>query len=322
MRPDDAVVGVVVDGRPRAYPWWIIRHYHVINDTITIDHPGALSEAWTAHVHHPRETHKSVQPYVPLLITLCEACSGASVFVPVVAGRIEGPLVFSQCRGDGPGPGAFSAIGTYTICDLQTQSRWHPFSGRAASGPLAGARLERKPVFLERWNEWRAQHPDTVVLIGGTELRLRPHGSGSDIGTPGEHPTYRREVERTGVEDRRLARHTMVLGVGDRERTDAVAVPLETLRAAGGLARLEVASEPLVFERVGGEPFRMRDASGSLWNDRGEAFSGPNAGRSLEPAADSYLVEWSDWIMEHPRTRVVTDPAKPEGIAPPAAGEG
>jgi hypothetical protein len=64
----------------------------------------------------------------------------------------------------------------------------------------------------------------------------------------------------------------------------------------------------------------MRDASGSLWNDRGEALSGPHAGRSLEPAPDSYLVEWTDWIMEHPRTRVVGDLAEPEGIGPPAAG--
>ena len=34
MRDDDVVLGVVVAGEARAYPWWIVKHFHVVNDTI------------------------------------------------------------------------------------------------------------------------------------------------------------------------------------------------------------------------------------------------------------------------------------------------
>ncbi len=339
MRPTDLVVGVLVADQPRAYPWWIVRHYHVVNETIVVSDPSLLSPVWTPHLQHPRRVSHTVEPYIPLLITLCEACSGASGFVPTLAEGFRVPLVFSQCRGFGTAASDYTAVGTYTICDLQTQSRWHPFSGRAGSGPLHGARLERVPVFQDRWDSWRMRHPDTVVLLGGLEMRGRPHGSKNvgELGLPGAHPTYNQAVVEAGVEDRRLRRNELVLGVGARDGSDAAVVPLETLRAHGGVAVVEVAGAPYVFvlsgeyaavaysarsgsqvlalRRAAGESFRMVDPSGTHWNERGQAVSGPGKGSRLVPAADSYLVEWSDWIMEHPRTRVIQqlpDPRAPD----------
>jgi hypothetical protein len=324
MRPDDLVVGLVVGGQARAYPWWVMVHYHVVNDTIEVENDSEAAS--TGHVHNPHGVSSSVSAYVPLLLTLCEACSGVSAFIPSVTERPDHPLVFSQCRAEGAAPHAYKAIGVYTICDLQTQSRWHPFSGRAGSGPLEGARLERLPVFHETWSEWRKRHPNTVVLAGGRELRSRPHGQ-SSIATPGVHPTYSKAVALAGFEDDRLERHAMVLGVGAPDRHDAVAVPLDVLQRAGGVAQLQVGGEsyvlvasgeyramaylsrldgqPISFLSAGEAPFVMIDGSGSRWNDAGLALSGPNEGKRIAPAADSYLVEWSDWIMEHPTTRVI-----------------
>ena len=34
MRPEDLVVGVVVGRDSRAYPWWVMSQYHVVNDTV------------------------------------------------------------------------------------------------------------------------------------------------------------------------------------------------------------------------------------------------------------------------------------------------
>jgi hypothetical protein len=31
-RPDDEIVGVVYHGRARAYPLWVARHFHIVND--------------------------------------------------------------------------------------------------------------------------------------------------------------------------------------------------------------------------------------------------------------------------------------------------
>ena len=35
MRDDDCVIGVTVDGKSRAYPYWIADKYHAINDTLS-----------------------------------------------------------------------------------------------------------------------------------------------------------------------------------------------------------------------------------------------------------------------------------------------
>ena len=57
LRPDDVVVGIVVGRHARAYPWWVLSQYHVVNDTVN---------------------------RVPVYVGLCEVCSGASAFLPVV----------------------------------------------------------------------------------------------------------------------------------------------------------------------------------------------------------------------------------------------
>ena len=36
LRPDDLVVGVLVAGRARAYPWWILANHHVANDHLIL----------------------------------------------------------------------------------------------------------------------------------------------------------------------------------------------------------------------------------------------------------------------------------------------
>src|SRR5207249_11968292 len=62
MLPEDLVVGVVVDGRARAYPWFMAANYHVINDSmVSAEEPagellpkelgltGAEAYPWYAH---------------------------------------------------------------------------------------------------------------------------------------------------------------------------------------------------------------------------------------------------------------------------------
>lgn len=34
MRDEDCVIGVTVNGRHRAYPYWISDKYHIVNDTL------------------------------------------------------------------------------------------------------------------------------------------------------------------------------------------------------------------------------------------------------------------------------------------------
>ena len=336
MHPDDVVVGVVVRGKPRAYPWWYVINYHVVNDTVVVNDrplpgvvPSASDDTWSQYEHHPPEDQQR-EPYIPLLVTLCEACSGASAYIPVVDGSLDNPLVFAQCRSKGSSAGDYTAIGVYTICDMQSHSRWHPFAGEAKSGPLAGKHLQRIPVSVEKWSDWIKTWPSTVVAVAARDTRMRLHARlrGNYMGAKGIHPTLRKWMkENPELVDRRLPINTLVLGMESHTGKKALAYPLERLKKAGGVDQREFEGKPYLFVGAGSfrgavfhrqndgqalnlavessEPLLLKDQTGTVWNELGEAVTGPNKGDRLAVVADSYLAEWSEWIMEHPRADIV-----------------
>lgn len=61
---------------------------------------------------------------VPVYIGLCEQCSGAAAFDPMIEELPDRPLIFKVSG---------IAAGTIEISDVQTVSQWHPFSGEAVS---------------------------------------------------------------------------------------------------------------------------------------------------------------------------------------------
>jgi uncharacterized protein DUF3179 len=125
MRDEDWVLGVVVGGRACAYPWWVVKNYHVVNDTIA---------------------------GVPLAVSFCEQCTGGAAFKREHRGRVLSMAV----------AGVYN--GTILLKDRDTGTLWAPFSGRALEGPLAGERLERLPLSLSHWDEWAAGRPTTEVV--------------------------------------------------------------------------------------------------------------------------------------------------------------
>lgn len=335
MRSDDLVVGVVIKGQARAYPWWVVRNHHVINDTIVVQpNAGAsglkpVEDGWTPYEREPpKRRHRD--RYIPLLITLCEACSGASAYVPTVTDSLDNPLVFAQCRSEGSWAGDYTAVGVYTICDMQTHSRWHPFTGKARSGPLEGGKMKRVPVSVHTWQEWIEKYPDSLVVLAGSEMRLRTHARirGADMGGENIHPTLRKKIEANPeAEDRRLNRNELVMGITNADGTRSLAYPLVLLKKAGGVVEHEFEGRPylyvvagaygvavfdriykgdvLTFKKVSDDPLLLNDQNGSTWNELGQAIAGPNKGAHLSVVADSYLAEWSEWIQEHEGADVV-----------------
>jgi hypothetical protein len=329
VRPDDLVVGVVVKGQARAYPWWVVRNHHVINDTIVVRQnfqrgdPTSTEDQWSRYERVPA-TRRHRDQFIPLLITLCEACSGASAYIPTVTDSVDHPLVFGQCRSEGSWAGDYTAVGVYTICDMQTHSRWHPFTGKARSGPLKGGELKRIPVGVHKWQEWIKKYPDTLVVLAGSEMRLRTHARirGAEMGGGNIHPTLSKKLQANpAAEDRRLSRNALVMGITNAEDTRSLAYPLSLLKKAGGVvehefdgeAYLYVVAGPygvavfnreykdeiLTFKTVSGDQLLLRDQSGTIWNELGEAVKGQHKGAHLSVVADSYLAEWSEWIQEH-----------------------
>lgn len=277
MRDEDVVLGLSLDGDARAYPWWIMDNHHVANETVA----GR-----------------------PVVLLLCEMCSTAVAYDPVVEGR---RLTFEQRH-------IFN--GTITLDDHQTGSVWSPYLGTAIRGPFEGKRMDLVPVYQMEWRAWRQLHPDTRVLAGGLGSR-EGHGSNHTIGSPRVGRGMRATMARW---DDRLPHNTLVLGVS--VGGVARAFPLDTLRRRSGVIGDEVGGVPIVaflhlaegsygaaaFDRrldegpltfEPGPGGAVDTETGSLWNVEGRAETGPLAGRQLR-FVPSHVSEWYVWATNFP----------------------
>ena len=281
LRDDDPVLGLYLGGRAWALPWWIMNEPHVAN--LSCDDR-------------------------PVLMTLCVMCSSASAFRADVEGK---SLVF-RMRG--------RYNGTLLLADTSTDSFWSPFTGVALAGVLRGAVLERLPLSQCLWGEWLGMHPTTKVLYAAQALRegrWKEYSPRSPGIRPGMQATLVRPI------DQRLPHNTLVLGV--ENGANARAYPLEALARVGpalndliGDAEIVVRSRPgtlqaLAFRRRIGEHVlvfacsdmgRVYDEqTGSVWNEMGEAVSGPLAGTQLE-YLKSGVGEWYEFAAYHPDTEI------------------
>jgi len=133
LLPDDRVIGVVVDGRARAYPLWILAWHEIANDTLG-DRPIAVT-------------------YSPL-------CDSAVVFdrrfgAETLEFHVSGLLYNSNLLMYDQHP------------DGRGESLWSQLQFRAVAGPAAeeGRTLELIPASLVSWGTWLERHPDTSVLL-------------------------------------------------------------------------------------------------------------------------------------------------------------
>jgi hypothetical protein len=281
LRDDDPVLGLYLNRQPRALPWWIMKNHHVAN--LTFDG-------------------------LPVLVSLCEMCSGAAAF----RAEVEGRRLAFRLRG------RYNA--TILLEETSTESLWSPFTGVALAGAMQGAALEQLPLSQCLWSEWLSMHPTTEVLYGEQALR-EGHGSEYSPGSPGIEPGFRASLVRPL--DERLPHNTLVLGV--ENEANARAYPLETLARIGpvlndslGGAEIVVRCRPgtlhaLAFRRrVGDQVLAFGhsetrgvydEQTGSVWNEMGEAVSGPLAGTQLVYLR-SGIEEWYAFAAYHPDTEI------------------
>jgi hypothetical protein len=170
---DDAIVfGVEVNGEYRAYPRRIMEVREMVNDTLGGRDLGI--------------------PYC----TLCGAAQAyftdqlpAGVKRPVL--RTSGLLIRSN----------------KVMYDIETYSVFDTFLGTAVTGPLRdkGIKLEQASVITTDWGTWKAEHPETTVLIEelalGRDFNFR---NGRDADGP---------IFPVGDVDPRLSVHEDIIGV-------------------------------------------------------------------------------------------------------------
>jgi hypothetical protein len=297
MRPDDYVLGVSVDGSPRAYPLWLIDYYHVVNDRV-----GGRA----------------------FFVTSCERCGSGSAFWAEAPGAQERDPLFRA-------GGLLNAA--LMLRDVRSGSHWIHYEGRGLDRRAAGLRLPSIPVYHMEWADWCAMHPDTEVWVPPVDPRhpdaRHGHGREEFFGRPGMEAAILETMTRPL--DERYPENEMVLGIDDE--VDPRAYPLREVHRAGGVVaesspdgalvvfagprpdgitmaafRAVVEGRRLSFRRVDG--YFVDGDTASLWSIEGEAVEGELAGLRLTPVR-SFYVRWQSWAAWHPRTTLFRSDREP-----------
>jgi len=126
MVPDEVVFGAVIEGIPVAYPFRILGHHELANDTI-----GST----------------------PVSLVFCTLCRTALLFDRMVEGQVvdfetSGLLINSN----------------KIMVDAQTDTLWSHLEAVGLGGTHTGVELEQFPLETTTWGDWAAAHPDTEVL--------------------------------------------------------------------------------------------------------------------------------------------------------------
>jgi hypothetical protein len=294
------VMVVEVAGDARAFPLQMMLWHEIVNDTV-----GGADVA----------------------VTFSALCNMPCVFVrPITEGEAttfgtSGKLYHSNL----------------VMYDRVTESYWLQATGLAVFGPLTGTRLERVPVVVAPWHEFRNAFPHGLVLSRDTGFD-RDYGRNPYAGydSPNSRP-----VLFVGEVDGRLPPLARVLGVEsggetcafaysaleDRAHDEWTAVnsevggePVTVLWKAGTVSALDAAdiessrsvgAAAAYSRRVSGPRLTLRvvesglvdDETGSSWNFFGTATSGRLSGTRLHQvhAQDSF---WFAWAAFHPQTKV------------------
>ena len=303
LADDEPVLAVEIGGEAKAYPLQILTWHEIVNDTIGD---------------------------VPVTVTYCPLCNTGIAFErPTIDGRLldfgtSGKLYNSNL----------------IMYDRQTESFWAQATGQAIVGELTGEQLTFVAARILSFGDWRAEHPDGLVLSRDTG-HDRPYGQNPYAG----YDSTERPFLFRGESDPRLPATARVLGIARAD--DVVAFPYEAVRADAvdgwAVAVEEVGGQPVaVFWKAGTSSavdapeiaegrdvgaiaayrpvvagrtltFGVREEgivdreTGSVWSILGRAVSGPLAGEQLVPelAIDSF---WFDWAAFHPDTRIFGQP--------------
>jgi len=142
LAPADRVLGVEIQGGAKAYPVAILNWHEVVNDRIGTQY---------------------------FVVSYCPLCGTGMVFASNVQGSalkfgVSGLLYNSDLL----------------LYDRKTESLWSQIMGEAITGKLKGTPLLQLPSTNTTWADWRATHPQTLVLSTDTgyrrDYRRDPYG--------------------------------------------------------------------------------------------------------------------------------------------------
>lgn len=286
----DRVLGVMMDGRARAYPHRILWHHEIVNDRVGDD--------WIA-------------------ITFCPLTGSGLVFDPHLDERrlelgVSG-LLFAN---------------NLVMYDRFSDEVYGPqLRVTGSCGNFRGKSLKQLPVQEMSWARWKGLHPDTKVVSSeqafARNYRVYPYGSYNEL--TDNSLLQPMSVDRSrAIKERVLAIREVDGGRGYpfgelAELGDVVAVN----EVVGGIPTVifyearDGQTALALDARVDGQTLTFEGAPDGWWTDRetgstwaidGSAIDGPLSGTRLETRSDAYTLFWFAWRHFEPKGRMFSTP--------------
>ncbi|MFQ5794333.1 MAG: DUF3179 domain-containing protein [Candidatus Bipolaricaulia bacterium] len=273
---ENLVLVAIHNGITKAYPIRILNWHEIVND----DFNG-----------------------VPVAVTYCPLCNSGAAFIRILNGA---PVEF--------GVSGRLRNSDLVMFDRTTETLWQQITGEGLIGSLAGELLEKIPVDMVLWGDWKEANPDAQVLSRQTGFARDYNADPYDGYKVSDDVSF-----GTRFTDQRLRPKENVIGVVVNGQAKAYTVE--------ALNRLK-----LVNDELGGEPillvvdsdsgvkrvfkrefdgtaleFTLKDGAlidlgtNSVWNFTGQAVSGELSGVQLEEIISDPGF-WFAWAAFFPET--------------------
>ncbi len=195
--------------------------------------------------------------------------------------------------------------------DKETDTYWAIMTGGALAGELAGTRLVELPYGAKTtWKDWRAEHPETLVLsVDGEEhAEHNPYDNyfssadgfrgaqAEDDRLPTKETIYSFQLDGTAY----AIPYSEFSGGGSFEVAGRHLFLYRPKDAAIFYSTLAYVSSEGGFEEAGGV---WRHASGATFDAAEERFAGGEL-----PHLDGFDTFWFNWSMTHPDTKILERP--------------
>ncbi len=297
LEDDEPLLSLTVGEETRGYPLGILTWHEIVNDTI-----GGT----------------------PVAVTYCPLCNSGVAFERTVDGEVTTFGVSGRLYAD-----------NLVMFDRATESLWPQLTGTASVGARTGTQLESIPMGTVGWAQFRAEHPDALVLNRDTGHE-RDYGNNPYVGYD-EDVNSEPIFPLPGASDPRLPPKERVVGVGAGD--NAIAVRRTDL-ADAGVTRVQVGADPVTLwhlpgqvtalggreiadgreigtvaafdPRVGAQELEFvaddgvitDRGTGSQWSVFGRAVAGSLEGEILAPVVhlDTF---WFAWVAFQPATTLL-----------------
>jgi len=297
LLPNEPVFGLEINGDVRAYPLRIVDNHEMANDVV-----GGL----------------------PVSLAYCTLCGAAIAF----DGRAPNGDTYDF------GTSGFLYRSNKLMYDRPTRTLWNQLTGEPVLGELAAdedLRLNIFPIVLSAWEDWLAQHPDTLVLDRDTGLYpadfYEPGILYGDYFQSGEtmFPVWQRSelladkdfvytLYLNGVpkayDVRRLAEEQVVNDSLGETAVVLVAtqgtVTIEGNNRRVGPVTYTNGGEVRAYDRgghlftPGPDPYTVLDENGREWQVTEEGLLGPDD--ATAPRLSGHLAYWFGWYAFFPET--------------------